>query len=888
MAIPQTSLQEPFVIWYGYLITNQMQLKLHIITLLCLLCGTLALKGENINNPKANPEATVVSGNARFTVLTPEMIRLEYSDKGLFEDRATFTIINRNLSVPEFRTSEDDTFFYLETDKVRLKYRKGTNPRTVPASATNLSITMNHNGREVLWYPGKPDPMNLKGTCRTLDGSNGDNKKSELENGLISRSGWAVIEDSWTSARPDGSRSFALEPNDELGYNWWAERNDPYAMDVYFLGYGSNYKKALSDFTLIAGKIPLPPAFVFGYWYSRYASYSSDDYRSIMNDLSANDIPADVMILDMDWHWNGDANSQSEGIGGWTGWSWNTNLIPDPKGLLNEIHARNFKIALNLHPADGINSHESSEYFNAMNQYLNGKYDVQESWGKRIPWYLDNVDFTNSFFNTVIRDHENEGVDFWWLDWQQHLTSPYTNGLGQTFWCNHVFYNDMVENRPDRRPVIFHRWGGLGSHRYQIGFSGDALINFPTLAFQPYFTATASNVGYGYWGHDLGGHAFTDEATVNDPELVLRWMQFGVFTPIFRSHATKDDRIERRIWKFSNFPDMLAAVKLRYSLFPYIYTMARKAYDTGISICRPLYYEYPDAEEAYSFEGEYFFGDDILVAPITEASENGICKKSIWFPQGKWWSVATNELIEGPCTRTMEFSMTDIPYFYRQGSIIPLNPESVKNVTEHPDHLIIAAVAGENGESNLYEDAGDNRDYESAYANTVFSLSHNGNIKSLVINPREGQADDIPSTRSYTLKIYNSNKPETVKINGISHSQFSYLPESKCTVIDIPSCTCSSMTTVEIEESTSGLVETTATSTNVYYDKISDLLIAELGQERENVELSMFNLSGAECLNRRYHNISCFSEKLTTLSPQIYLCRIKADEQVITDKINKF
>lgn len=169
----------------------------------------MTLWGEN--NPQANPEAVVTSGKARFTVLTPEMIRIEYSDKGFFEDRATFTVVNRNLAVPHYSKSEDATFLYIETDKLKMKYRKGTNPRTLPPSSSNLSITLNHNGREVLWYPGKPDPLNLKGTCRTLDGSNGQNKRSEMEDGLISRSGWAVIEDSWTSSRSDGSRSFAFE-----------------------------------------------------------------------------------------------------------------------------------------------------------------------------------------------------------------------------------------------------------------------------------------------------------------------------------------------------------------------------------------------------------------------------------------------------------------------------------------------------------------------------------------------------------------------------------------------------------------------------------------------------------------------------------------------------
>lgn len=237
-----------------------------IVSLLVFLSLSLGVYAQD--NPMANPDAVIVSGNARFTVLTPEMIRIEYSDKGVFEDRATFAIVNRNLDVPSFDRSEDNEYLYLNTNRLSLKYRKGSDPVTLPASSANLSITFNQGGREVLWYPGKPDPLNLKGTCRTLDGSNGDNKRSELENGLISRSGWAVIEDSWTTARSDGSRSFALNPNDEVGYDWWAEREDSHALDIYFMGYGTNYKKALADFTKIAGKIPLPPAHVFGYWYS--------------------------------------------------------------------------------------------------------------------------------------------------------------------------------------------------------------------------------------------------------------------------------------------------------------------------------------------------------------------------------------------------------------------------------------------------------------------------------------------------------------------------------------------------------------------------------------------------------------------------------------------
>lgn len=762
-------------------------MKFHRILASGLACMVLFACNKGTDSEKPG---IVREGNARFTVITPELIRIEYSDKGVFEDRPTFTVQNRQLdSVPSFNVSSDDDFLYITTDKLNLKYRKGSDPFSSPGSPENLSITLTMDNEPVVWYPGLVDTLNLKGTTRTLDRSQGDNKRAEMEDGVISRSGWAVINDSPSFVRADGSRSFPMEFKDELGYEWWAEPLDPESTDIYFFGYGKDYKKAVGDYIKIAGKIPLPPDYVFGYWYSKYASYSADDYRQIMKDIKDNDIPADVMILDMDWHWNGNKGSESEGRGGWTGWSWNTNLIPDPKGLLQEIHDNNFKIALNLHPADGIAESESPEYFQKMKADLEGKYIE----GDTIKYSLDYPDFTASFFNNVIRDHESEGVDFWWLDWQQNLTSHYTEGLGETFWNNHVFFNDMIKNRPDRRPVIFHRWGGLGSHRYQIGFSGDANINFPTLAFQPYFTSTASNVGYTYWGHDLGGHNFTTMEEINDPELVLRWIQFGVFTPIFRTHATNESHIERRIWKFPNFPDMLEAVRLRYTLFPYYYTMARQTYDTGIGMVRPMYYEYPDRNEAYDYEGQYFFGDNILVAPVTEASKNGkTTAKEIWFPEGNWWSPAKNMFINGNQITTLDFALNEIPYFYKQGSITPLNPPTVKNVTERPGNMILNVIAGADGEFVLYEDQGDNSDYDSVYATTTFSHKYAEDKETITIFPRQGSDKGLAPERSWQVNVFGASKPMKVSLDGqeLKDDQWNYSNQNKCVSLTIPAKDC--------------------------------------------------------------------------------------------------
>ena len=526
-----------------------------ILLLLSFACLALMAKAQDNYEPKADPKAVVVSGCARFTVLTPQMIRIQYSKEKKFEDRATFAVVNRRLPVPAFKTREDDNFLYISTSDLELKYRKNAEINAADKNPDVLSITFTLNGKKVLWYPGKDDALNLKGTTRTLDGCIGDSKRPELENGLVSRAGWAIIDESYSARRGDGSRTFAFD-KEVNGMPWVAPLVDKTAVDWYFLGYGHQYKKALHDYTLVGGKQPMPPLFVLGYWYSKYQRYSQQDFIDIVTDIKKNHIPIDVMILDMDWHTEG-----------WTGWTWNKELIPDPQGLLKWMHEQGLKVSMNLHPADGVDSDE--ENFSLLVKDMG----MDPATTKVVPWHLEDSVFYKNMFKDILHNREKDGVDFWWLDWQQNLTNPRMDGLSETFWCNHVFYNDMKATHPDRRPLIFHRWGGLGSHRYPIGFSGDSFSTFPTLAFQPYFTATASNVGFGYWGHDLGGHQHGN----NNPELYLRWMQYGVFSPLFRTHATNDPKIEMRIWKYPNFPDLLQTVKLRYELMPYIYRVCQSA-----------------------------------------------------------------------------------------------------------------------------------------------------------------------------------------------------------------------------------------------------------------------------------------------------------------------
>ena len=183
-------------------------------------------------------------------------------------------------------------------------------------------------------------------------------------------------------------------------------------------------------------------------------------------------------------------------------------------------------------------------------------------------------------------------------------------GLNPLPWLNHLHFQDAA--RRGKRPLLYSRYGGLGGHRYPIGFSGDTLARWELLGFLPYFTATAANVGFGWWSHDIGGHIGVDE-----PELYARWVQFGALSPCLRLHATKDAAAERRPWAFPSAVAVAAqqAFHLRYQLIPYLYTMARVAAETGVALCRPMYYAYPEAEDAYLGRQQYFLGDDLIAAP---------------------------------------------------------------------------------------------------------------------------------------------------------------------------------------------------------------------------------------------------------------------------------
>ena len=706
---------------------------------------------------------SVTAGNARFTILTPHIVRMEYDSTGKFVDNRSFVAINRDLPPVPFVKKQSGKWIIIKTACMEIRYKKGSGKFT----PDNLQITyLEKPAMKIVWKPGMKNNGNLKGTFRTLDGFNGDThvgdkSPGEFEPGLISRDGWYLI---------DETNNFLF---DDSEWSWVQERKNN-ETDWYFMGYGLNYKTALTEFTAISGKIPLPPRYAFGYWWSRYWNYSDAELRDLVKKFNQYNIPLDVLVIDMDWHLTDGLTfgktSKKDEFGqrvGWTGYTWNKALFPDPDKFLTWLKASDLKTTLNLHPASGIAPYEDSyaAFANAMQFDTTGH--------KNIPFEAADKKFMTNLFNIVLDPMHVKGVDFWWLDWQQWPNSKKIPGLSNTWWLNYCFFSEM-DRQNNQRPMLYHRWGGLGNHRYQVGFSGDVNISWKSLNFQPYFTSNASNVLYGYWSHDLGGHQFgniPEDQKKIDPEMYTRWMQYGVFSPIFRTHSSKDPRLMKEVWNFTGdyFDALQNAIRLRYDLAPYIYTMARKAYDTGISLCRPMYYDYPENEEAYSFKTEYMFGDDLLIMPVTAPAVDNISTVKVWLPKGTdWYEWSTGTLLSGGQVVERTFLLNEYPVYVKAGAIIPMNKE-VKNLQKNSPDLILKIFAAGNFTTKLYEDAGDNKDYQkNAFTfTTIQSNKESDGTYKVTVLPREGSFPEMIEKRNLEVQLYGSTMPSSVSMNGV-------------------------------------------------------------------------------------------------------------------------
>ncbi len=670
-----------------------------------------------------HPNAIVQGEHYRFSVLTPNLLRLEYSESGMFEDRPSQTVLNRSFDLPEFHVVDEPERLEISTVAFHLVYNKKTfSPENLYIDAKNRYT--NYGGRwkyGATTYGNPPRHHNLLGTTRTLDKIDGE---YPLDFGLQDTSGRSFFDDSKT-----------LLFNQE----GWLEPRRPGNSDVYFFCYQHDYFGAIRDFYRLTGAPPMLPRYALGNWWSRYWKYTEESYSALLEKFKERKMPFTVAMLDMDWH----VTDVDPKYGrGWTGFTWNREYFPDPARFLKHLHENGYHCGMNLHPADGVQGYEDA--YPAMAEELGVDTSRED------PVHFDSASpaFLKAYFKHLIHPNEEMGADFCWIDWQQGTESQLP-GLDPLWSLNHFHYLDNC--KPDRRGMILSRYAGLGGHRYPFGFSGDTIATWKSLRFQPYFTANAVNVGYHCWSHDIGGF----KTGVRERELFIRWIQFGVFSPVLRMHSSNNPFTSKEPWVYGKQTEEIVSYyfRLRHRLIPYLYTENHRANAEYIPMITPIYYHYPEEKKAYDFRNQYFFGASLMVCPITSptAFDSGMATEKAWIPEGTWTDVFTGCTYRGGREMKLNRRIEDQAVLARPGAILPLSKDAGgDNCVENPAAMDVYVFPGASGHYDLYEDSGDGYEYrKGAFANTAFDFVW-GETSNLKIEAT-GDLSLLPEMRTYTL-----------------------------------------------------------------------------------------------------------------------------------------
>ncbi|NES95711.1 MAG: DUF5110 domain-containing protein [Desertifilum sp. SIO1I2] len=764
-------------------------------------------------------------GKARFSALSEGLIRLEWSATEQFTDTPTLCAFTRPNPIPFTSLSvTDDGALHLQTKIIHLIYHPSAEPfnddnlqiewetgnlsgNWTPSTLDNknlggtvASLDLVHRNlkptgvhpanvefsyphtEEWLYTPLKAAHQQLRKQGETTRFENpplwylSSFRRRDLPPavqtcleqwqrfppGILSASGYSVLNDSKSALIQEGKLT---------------QRPESDTQDWYFFGYGYDYTQGLQDFVRLCGSVPMLPRWAFGVWFSLYDQMSDRDYQALCDRFTELELPLDVLLLDVDWHRSG-----------WCGWDWNRELFPEPSQFLKWARDSGLHIGANVH-VDGVSPEESQFIALCKARNLDPQKvksgeafpikDPTSSWffdswhpedqqsdtshlKSEDGWLLFNLaqpDEAQLFMQELHQPREAEGIDFWWID-GSNAQFP---GVNSQLWTNHVYWTHQAQ-QTQRRPLILSRTGGIGSHRYPVQFSADTYAHWDVLKFLVDFTTQAGNVGVSYWSHDLGsffGHV--PGVPIIDPELLVRWVQFGCFSPIVRFHS---DHGRREPWHYGTWVlnAIRKALQLRVQLVPYLYHLSREAYETGLPLCRPLYLAYPEDREAYLLGTEYLFGDRILVAPVVEPGGYRI----VYLPSGGWWERATHQFYAESDYLNLYTPLDCTPVFVKAGAILPLAESSLRVGTSPPETLVLEVYAGAEGDLNLYEDDGESTDYQNQEGSRrLFRQRHEGYRSILSCNPIQGSYRGMAESRTFKIRWIGLKPGSQIQVQGV-------------------------------------------------------------------------------------------------------------------------
>ena len=534
---------------------------------------------------------------------------------------------------------------------------------------------------------------------------------------------------------------------------------------------GDSWADLVSNYTDLTGKQPLLPRWALGNFSSRFGYHNQDEVENTIKKFEQNQIPVDAIILDLYWFGNTIKGTMGN-------LEWDKVNFPNPDKMISDLNAKGLKTILITEP---FILTTSSKWQEAVDK----KVLVTDKTGKPATWdfYFGNTSVVDIFkpegsawFWNVYKRLINQGVAGMWGDLGEPEVFPskvITVG-GKADEVHNIYGHNWAKliadgykkDFPTQRPFILMRAGYSGSQRFgMVPWSGDVSRSWGGLQSQMEITLQMGMQGLGYMHSDLGGFA----GDYFDNELYLRWLQYGVFNPIFRPHAQEDVASEVARKDIATMAAAKKQVELRYQLIPYNYTLSFDNNQKGTPLMRPLFFEEPNNNSLTSLAGSYFWGNDFLITPITKA---GVTSTEIYFPKSSnWFDFYTNEKHNAGTTDTVKVNEDYIPTFVRGGSFIPMI-ETIQNTSSYSidnfklHYYFDESVAHSTG--MLYNDDGvtpnafEKEQYEAVH------FSSNTSAKSLMIKIATVSGRNYTSkNKNVSVFIHNiSNKAKRIFVNG--------------------------------------------------------------------------------------------------------------------------
>lgn len=587
---------------------------------------------------------------------------------------------------------------------------------------------------------------------------------------LVSTRGYGILVDSY---------SYMTFHDDAFGSYLWTDVDEE--MDYYVI-YGPEFDQIIGGIRLLTGEAPMLPKWSYGYVQSKERYISQEELIATVQEYRDRSLPLDCIVLD--WQsWTGNLWGQK---------TFDPERFPDPSQMMHSLHAMNAKLMVSIWPimgAGGDNHQEMSEHgFLLGNQ---ATYDAFREEARELYWKQA---------DTGLFSH---GIDAWWCDCTEPFEADWNGevkpepeqrmlintaeskryldpGVINAYSLLHSkgIYEGQRAADTGKRVVNLTRSAFAGQHRYgTITWSGDIAANWETLRKQIADGLNFCVTGSPYWTLDIGAffvHNHKDQwfwngdyddgvADFGYRELYVRWFQLGAFLPMFRSHGTDTPR---ELWRFGEegelmYDTLVKYLKLRYKLMPYIYSMAGAVAHRKYTMFRALAFDYREDVRVHDIEDQFMFGPAFLVAPVTTAMYygpgsrelQGVGKlRSVYLPDGEWYDYWSDERIKCGLTIEATADLETLPLFVRAGSIVPVGPD-VQYADEQPEAMIgLKVYSGLDASFTLYEDEGDNYNYENGSYATI-EMKWSEADRTLTIGKRSGSYAGMPAVRQFAVEI---------------------------------------------------------------------------------------------------------------------------------------